>query len=180
MERLSARINLWLQRISGVVLVAIMMITVVDVVSRWLLNQPVEGTVELTGLAMVVIVFLALGGAEHHGGHISIDLVFERLPKRWRRALQIFVGLVSFLLLMVIAWQLYIYAGRLEAGGYITGRPVLGLVRVPTYPLAFVAVAGILAYALAVLSNVVALIRDPTLDDANAPGDAHPEDTHVT
>lgn len=180
MEWLSARINLWLQRISAIVLAAIMVITVVDVVSRWLLNLPVEGTVELTGLAMVAIVFFALGGVEHHGGHISIDLVFERLPKRWRRVVQIFVGLVSFLLLLVIAWQLYKYAGRLEAGGYVTGLPILGLMRIPTYPLAYVAVAGILAYALAVLSNVVALIRNPTLDDAHAPGDAHPEDTHVT
>ncbi len=176
MQRVSALINLWLQRISAVVLVALMVITVADVLGRWLLNRPVEGTYELTELAMVAIVFLALGAVVHHGGHISIGLVSERLPKRWQRALQIVVGLLSFLLLLVIAWQLYEYAGRLQRGSYITGRPILGLLQIPTYPLAFVAVAGILAYALAVLSNVVALIRNPTLvEDAEAP-----EDTHVS
>ena len=160
MDQLSTKLNRWLQWVSMIVLVALMLLTVTDVAGRWLLGQPVQGTVEVTQLAMVAIVFLALGRVEHHDEHIAIDIVVTRLPQRWQRAVRILVGLVSFLLLLAISWQLYEFAGRLRVGNYATG-----VLQIPTYPVALLAVAGALAYTLAILNNVVILIRGSTPED---------------
>lgn len=164
MARLSARVNRWLHGVSAVALLAVMLLTVADVVGRWLLNQPAQGTVELTQLALVAIVFLALGRVEDRGEHIAVDLVVDRLPRRWWRAARVVAGLVSVVVVTLVTWQLYEFAGRMRTGDYVTG-----VLAIPIYPVALLAVAGALAYALAAVTSVLTLIRDdPAPDDRHA------------
>lgn len=157
------RLNRWLHGVSAVALLAVMLLTVADVAGRWLLNRPVQGTVELTQLALVAIVFLALGRVEDRGEHIAIDLVVDRLPQQWRRAVRVVAGLVSVLVLALVTWQLYEFAGRMRAGDHVTG-----VLAVPIYPVALLAVAGALAYALAAMISVLTLIQAPAADDRHA------------
>lgn len=143
---------------AGVTMLALLAWTVADIVGRSFFNHPVRGTIELTELAVVVIVYLGLSYAESRDSHIAVDLLYLRLGARARLALRVFAGLVGLLVVSVMTWRLYLYAGQLGAGGYTTGT-----LRVPLYPVALLAVLGAGMFGLAILVNTavafLALVR---------------------
>jgi TRAP-type C4-dicarboxylate transport system permease small subunit len=132
--------------LGGVILASLVPLTVLDVVLRYALNAPLRGTFELTELAMVAVVFLALGEAQARSEHITIDLVHDRIGDRGRVLVRRFARVLSLVATVAIAWQLALYAGRVRAAHEVSG--VLG---VPLHLAVGVAVAGFALFALAVV-----------------------------
>lgn len=143
---------------AGVTMLALLAWTGADIVGRTFFDSPMPGTVELTELAVVVLVYLGLPYAESRDAHITVDLLYVRLGVRARLGLRVFAGLVSVAVIAVMTWRLYRYAGQLDAGGYTTG-----ILRVPLYPVALLAVLGAATFGLAALVNTavsfLALVR---------------------
>lgn len=164
-QRYGGRLVRWLRLVhtplhvaAGVTMLGLLAWTVVDIVGRTFFASPMRGTVELTELAVVVLVYLGLSYAESRDRHIAVDLLYVRLGVRGRLVLRVFAGIVSFIVIAAMTWRLLVYAGQLEAGGYTTG-----ILRLPLYPVALLAVLGSATFALAVLANtavwLLALIR---------------------
>jgi len=157
------RLTRWLHHLSGALLLGLMVLTVANIVGRWLFDAPVAGTVELTEIGMVGIVFLGLAYAQVREDHIRVDLLYERLGPRGRKVLGLFAALVSFATVAVLTWRLWSYAGRLSASGRTTSA-----LRIPLSWVAWVAVAGAAIYAMGVVVTAHRRARDP--DDAATRG----------
>jgi TRAP-type C4-dicarboxylate transport system permease small subunit len=160
-ERLAARLYRPAALLGGAILVAVLLLTVLDVVLRRTRGAAVPGVFELTELAMAAIAFLGLAQAQQRGEHIAIDLLYERLPPAGRRGLDGLGHLVSLLVAGAVAWQLLVHLHRVRAGGEVTA--VLGL---PVYPAVALAAAGFGLFALALLADLVAVLAGPPV----APG----------
>jgi TRAP-type transport system small permease protein len=158
-DRALQRVNSILHMLAGVTMVLLLLWTVGDIIGRTAFSRPFPGTVELTELAVVMLVYLGLARAENADAHITVDLLFARLGVRARLALRIAAGLVSAAVVAILTWRLAVFAGQLQTGGFTTG-----VLRIPLYPVAIVGVLGASAFLLAILSNVVvsvrALVRD--------------------
>jgi TRAP-type C4-dicarboxylate transport system permease small subunit len=126
-----------------------MILTVADVFGRYVWNRPVQGTFELTEMFMVLIVFLALGLAQHHGEHISLDLAYNYFPSRLKKGADVLVDIVSLATIAAITWQLYNYSVRMSEGNYTTA-----VLQLPLHPFVIVAVVGTAAYVLALICDV--------------------------
>ena len=148
MERFSLNINRLLTHIGSVALALLMFLTVADVFGRYLLNWPVTGTFELTEMSMVLIVFLALGLAQHHNEHISLDLAYNYFPAPLKKIADVIVDIVNFVVVAAITWQLYDYSVRMSEGNYTTA-----VLQIPLHPFVLMAVAGGVCYALAILCD---------------------------
>ena len=149
MTRLTAqfeRLTRWLHHVSGALLVGLTVLTVGNILGRWLFDAPLPGAVELTEIGMVAIVFMGLAYAQVRGDHIRVDLLYERLGRRGRRVLDLLATLVSFATVAVMTWRLWAYAGQLAASGRTTS-----VLRIPLSWVAWVAVAGGVLYAVAVV-----------------------------
>ena len=149
MTRLTAqfeRLTRWLHHLSGALLIGLMVLTVVNIVGRWLFDTPLPGAVELTEIGMVAIVFMGLAYAQVRGDHIRVDLLYERLGARGRRVLDLFATLVSFATVVAMTWRLWVYAGQLEVSGRTTS-----VLRIPLSWVAWIAVAGGVFYAVAIV-----------------------------
>lgn len=142
--------NRWTHYVAGVVLIVLTMITVANIVGRAVFNMPVPGTVELTEMLMVIIVYLGFGYAEHQGDHISVDLLYERSGRMMRLVLTVVNGLVGSFVMGLVAWHLYQYAGVLSRGGYESA-----ILEVPLGPLALIAVGATVLFVLAMLATAV-------------------------
>lgn len=95
-------------------LFAIMFFTTVDVLARKLFQYSIPALYELTSdYLMVTMVYLALSSVYVIGGHISITLFVDRLPKVIRPIMEKVLNFISFLLfclITVVGWNTAIQA----------------------------------------------------------------------
>lgn len=145
-------------------MIALMLVTVRDILGRWLFGSPFPGTVELTQLAMVAILYLGLAYAQHEGDHISVDILYLRLGRRWRAAFDLVAAVLSLAVLLLLAWRLFEFSKVLRGGGYTTG-----VLHIPQYPFAFVAIVGVAAFFLAVVVTSRGAATEDS-DDASEEG----------
>lgn len=153
--------------LAGAALLAFLFLTVADISGRTMFNRPVSGTVEITSLALVVVVYTALARSEDMGDHITIDLIYERVGKRAKFFLDIISDLLTIVIVTLISFQLYQFGLRNLDSGAET--PVLDW---PFWPFVFVASLGAGLYALSTVMRVVLRLigapvnaADPTLDE---------------
>ena len=66
-------------------LVAMTLLTTVDVVGRYFLNRPLAGAFELTELAMGAMVFFSLPLVTLRREQVTVDLLAGAVPVRWQR-----------------------------------------------------------------------------------------------
>ena len=101
-DRLNGRATMWLARIAAAVLALLAVMTFCDVIARYFFNSPLSFTVEITEIAMGVIVYFGVGLVTQDNGHISVDIVTLRLSDWWRALLRLATNIAAlgFLALM--------------------------------------------------------------------------------
>jgi TRAP-type C4-dicarboxylate transport system permease small subunit len=88
--------------ISGVIIIALMVFTVVDVFVRNVFNAPLKSVYEFTEFTMAAIVFLGIAYTGWTGGHIAVDMFVKWLDQprwRWITALLAYLGAALFALI---------------------------------------------------------------------------------
>ncbi len=91
--------------VAGVVLFGLMLLTAADVGARYFLNAPINGVVDLTRFAVLIMTFLGFAYCGFRGANVVIELLFNRLgpsAKIWVNRLSNALGCVLF---SVIAWR---------------------------------------------------------------------------
>jgi TRAP-type C4-dicarboxylate transport system permease small subunit len=75
---------------AALVLVFMMMLTVVAVLSRQLFNAPMLGLVEMSEIALVICIFVAMPGVFLRDENVVVDVVDHLVPRRVTRILRMF------------------------------------------------------------------------------------------
>lgn len=123
--------------LAGLLLLAMMGVTVVDVVGRYFFNRPLPGAFELTEVGLVLLIFAGLPLVSGGDGHVSVPLLVERLGGWGRRVQQWLARVLGAALLALVAWRLWLKAGQLLDYGDRT--TYLGI---PLGPVAYGAALG--------------------------------------
>lgn len=92
----------------GSALFAIMALTFFDVLGRKLLNHSIPGSLEMTELLMVVVIFAGLPLVSQRGEHVVFDSLDSLLPAWLRKLQQWVVHLLcggALIALGVLMWQ---------------------------------------------------------------------------
>lgn len=171
-------VNRALHYVAGALIIGVMAFTVYNVLGRSLFGAPLRGTVELTQIAMIGVVFLGLAYAQDKNNHIAVDLLYQRLGRRGQLVLDVFSTVLSMLVLTLVAWRLYDYAAVLDAGGRTTASR-----DIPLYPFAYLAIVGVLAFILAYATTLIEHLRGtgPDRDTSAGPGGPDgPTDSDLT
>lgn len=106
----------------GGALFAIMALTFFDVIGRKLLDQSIPGSLELTELLMVVVIFAGLPLVSQRGEHVTFDTMDSHLPA-W--ALRIQITLVHGLCavaMVSLAWVMVDTGNQFMASGETTAQ----------------------------------------------------------
>lgn len=139
-----------LAAVSAALLFAMMGTTVVDVVGRYLLSRPLPGATEITELLLAGVIFTGLPAICLDDGHVTVDLVTDRLPA-WTRTIRLLVmRLVVAGALAVIGWRLFVQGRRLAGFGDVSV-----LLRLPVAPVAYAAAGLCILSALLLLVLIV-------------------------
>jgi TRAP-type transport system small permease protein len=103
-------------------LFAIMVLTLIDVSGRKLISTSLPGSLELTELLMVVVIFAGLPLVSLRGEHVVFDSLDPYLPKGLRRVQDALVDLLCALALGGVAWLMWIKAGQMTEYGDTTAQ----------------------------------------------------------
>ena len=143
-NRLGHGLGRTLRGLVAVLLLAMMALTFVDVLGRYLFNSPLNGATEATELLLVSLIFAALPGVTAGDQHVTIDLLDTVIPLGVRRFLRPVIRLISTAVLAVMAWVVWRHAGRTADAGDETD--ILGLELAP------------FAYFISVMCALAALV----------------------
>lgn len=113
--------------LAAVALFAIMVLTLVDVSGRKLLSQSVPGSLEVTELLMVVVIFAALPLVSLRGEHVLFDSLDAVLPAWAQRLQQAVVDIFCAAALAGLAWLMWQKAGQMAQYGDVTAQLKLPL-----------------------------------------------------
>jgi len=110
----------WLALVGLVGLVAVALVTVTDVLLRWLFNMPVDGVGEVSRLVVAVSIasFFPLALAERH--NIAIQFLGAALGPRARLWLDMIADVVTSFFFLVLGWQFVLYTLEISESGETT------------------------------------------------------------
>lgn len=110
-------------------LVAFILVTIFDVLMRWLFNSPIDGVSDVAPLVVAIVVssFFPFALAERH--HVSIEFLGNLLGPKRRVWLDTFVALVTWIFFLLLAWQFVVYTIDLHEVGQTTW-----VVQIPVAP----------------------------------------------
>jgi TRAP-type C4-dicarboxylate transport system permease small subunit len=108
--------------IAATALFAIMALTLVDVGGRKLISTSVPGSLELTELLMVAVIFAGLPLVSLRGEHVVFDSLDPWLAPWLRRMQELLVDLLCAALLGGVAWLMWVKAGQMAQYGDTTAQ----------------------------------------------------------
>jgi TRAP-type C4-dicarboxylate transport system permease small subunit len=100
---------------ASTILFALMLLTFVDVVGRYLFNRPLRGGFELTELLLLVLIFAGLPLVSRADEHVTMDFIDRLLGARGK---QVFVRAVHGLcaaIMFLLTWLMWLKADRIWA-----------------------------------------------------------------
>jgi TRAP-type transport system small permease protein len=126
-------------------LFGIMVLTFFDVVGRKLLDNSIPGSLELTELMMVGVIFGALPLVSLRGEHVTFDSLDAHLPAVVRRLQSIVVNLLCAAALLGLAWLMWRMGTQFTETGETTAQ--LRILKAP------------FIYGMAVLCGLTGLVH---------------------
>ena len=105
---------------ASAILLAMMFLTVVDVVARYVFSRPVRGAFEVTELMLLVLIFAGLPLVSFSDEHAVMDFVDRLLGRRGQRELERVVQIANAAFMFLLAWLVWRKADRIWAYGDTT------------------------------------------------------------
>lgn len=115
--------------LAALALFGIMVLTAVDVGGRKLFSASVPGSLELTELLMVAVIFAGLPLVSLHGEHVVFDSLDRWTPPWLRRLQQALVDALIAALLLGLAWLMASKGVQMAGYGETTAQ-----LKLPVYP----------------------------------------------
>ncbi|MFC1914438.1 TRAP transporter small permease [Chloroflexota bacterium] len=120
--------NYFLYLSGGVFIAYACVVTLIDVTGRYF-RHPLPGAGEMSQLVLLAMVFLTIAHTQAEKGHVSIELLFTRLPRRGQEIVDLIMSLLGLIMAAVLAWSAVIYALNSKAGNVTTD-----MIKIPVYP----------------------------------------------
>jgi TRAP-type C4-dicarboxylate transport system permease small subunit len=122
-----------------------MALTFLDVLGRKLVSSSIPGSLEMTELLMVVVIFAALPLVSRRGEHVEFDSLDPYLPPWVRRAQWVLVQLLCGAALLALAWLMWRTGDQFLQNGETTAQ--LQILKAP------------FIYGMAVLCGLTGLVH---------------------
>ncbi|MEM9145500.1 MAG: TRAP transporter small permease [Pseudomonadota bacterium] len=106
------RLESALTLLSGLLILAVMLLSVTNILGRKLFDLPVPGFVDWMVTAVPVIAFLGLSACQRVGGHIRMDILVGQLKGRGLWLFELVSVILMLLLTLVLIWGSWLHFGR--------------------------------------------------------------------
>ena len=150
---ISNRLSAWMEVVAGIALVGVMLLIGADIIGR-IFGCPVPGTYEMVSLAGGLIIGLALPATSRVKGHVSTDILINRLSEKSQRIFALITRLVGTGIFLLAGFGMVMMGLRLKASGEVTA--VLSL---PFYYVTYAVGGAFLIQTLVLISEIVETMK---------------------
>lgn len=123
-------ISVWCGKVSIFFLLALMSITMLDVILRYVFNNPTIWGMESSCMLLVAVSLLGGGYCMLAGQHVKVDIIYQRWTPRVRAAVDLFTQFALFSMCFV----LFYYGGKVALNSFIHGDTSTGAWVYPLWP----------------------------------------------
>ena len=134
-------------------LFAMMCLTTVDVVGRYIFNRPITGVFELTEYLVLILIFSFIGYTQSQKGHVAVDILLPLLPDKLKKVTDVGNHLVCLILMGLITWMGVEKALELKEVGEASPN-----LHIPAYPFAIYLVLGCLIMCIELVRSIIQLV----------------------
>ena len=144
------RLDIWANWLSRAAMMIMLILIFVQVFTRYVLNDPIEGVIGATELyLMPIIVFGSLSYLEMHDGHVRVGILFDALPDKVRAGLDVILRLVAAVFFALVCYG----ASREALKAWDFGYRTSGDIDAPLVTALVIAPIGCLLIVLRLLVN---------------------------
>lgn len=149
MKRPTEKFFSFFDKISGIALLFVMVMTIVSVVVRKFF-KPLVGIDEYTSFIMTIITGFALGNCAIKDAHISVDMIVERFSPKVRAVIDSITGAISLVFFSFTIWHIGKYAYSVYIGGEMSMTTLT-----PTYPFIYAVAFGMIGLVIAIFIRLL-------------------------
>ena len=149
------KISLFLNNISLIILVSLIILTVTDIILRKVFTKGILGTLEISEFMMVAIVFFSLAECELEDRFVTVDLLVKKLSLKSRAAIDAFVKFLGFILSCFITIAVIVYAGLIRSAGEVSQDLLL-----PRFPIIYIVALALVLFCAAILFRLVIALKE--------------------
>ena len=144
------KINQILSGFTGWLMLAMMILLVIDIITRAYF-KPIQGMAVMSVFVMMVVIYLGLARCEENKEHVNLEIVTNALPPPVRR----FMVLLSYVLALGTVGLLF-YSVLVNAiAAYQSNESLEGTVELPFWPVKFIMVVGLVFFFFQTLVNTI-------------------------
>jgi len=145
------------EKFGSTILMAMVLLTVTDIMLRRLFNSPLPFSFELTEFMLVVVAYAYIAYTTSVGRHISVDTITSHLPQVTRRRLRTAGDFITIILFGLIGWQNVLQGTNVLKLGTTTA-----ILHVPKYPFQYMVAFGSALACLVLLVKVINSLLEGT------------------
>ncbi len=132
---------------------AMMLLTCADVILR-IFRRPIPGTYEIVGLLGAVLVSFSLAYTSMQRGHIAVDFLVQKLPKKIQVLIECINSLTCAIFFGLIAWQSMAYAKDLQEVGEVSMT-----LQIPIHPFVYGIALGCGMLSMVLIMRFIELVK---------------------
>lgn len=156
-------INRRLSELCGILLFIIIVLLMVNIVSREV-GYPIEGLSNLSVLVLISVVYLGLSTTEQTHQHAAVELLDSKLSKKKKRVVDVILNILKLATVIVF---FYASIGNLMFS-LETNEGFADVVHIPLWPSKLALLVGLFFFALQIIVNLLKVLIDPNYaDDKN-------------
>ncbi len=149
-ELVIEHLSQWLGMLATVFVMSIMVLTVLDVLLRFVFNLPIQGSVELCEYFIVMGGFLGVAWCAVKGGHVKVGMVIDRLSPRAQCIADIVNFSLAIMVIPLVSWRLFVQAGNVRLEEITSAN-----LEIPAFPFYYLASIGFGLLSLVVLMQLI-------------------------
>jgi len=135
-------------------LAAMMLITFSDVVLRYF-GRPIKGAYDVVGLLGAAVVALPIAYTQIKRGHIAIEFLVSKVPRRTRTFIDILNHLLNVFFYSLLVWQSSLYGKKLLDLGRVSET-----IQIPIFPFAYTIAFGCSVMCLVLIVETIQLLKE--------------------
>lgn len=98
--------------IGGIIIFALIALTIINVLGRWMFDYPISGYIDWIEQSMAFFAFLGIAYCQRQGAHIRMDIVVKKLKRRWLWFSEFLTSTIMLLVTLILVYGSSLHALR--------------------------------------------------------------------